>query len=149
MIRVFSPRNRRSPRLDGFDYTQRRWYFITICTAHRQPFFGELCPDGVALSDIGVIVEEEWLRTAEVRDDIILDEFVVMPDHFHALVGPSYLLDARGQSVTWQRSFHDSIMRNDRHFRRVRAYIKANSQRDPRARCPAASARDSLKCMSC
>ncbi len=157
MIRVFLPKNRKSPRLDGFDYTQRRWYFITICTAHRQPFFGELCPDGVALSDIGVIVEEEWLRTAEVRDDVVLDEFVVMPDHFHALIGLSYLFDVRGQSslsklvgqfkgsvtrrvrqlsplhptVIWQRSFHDSIMRNDRHFRRVRAYIKANPQRTP------------------
>jgi REP element-mobilizing transposase RayT len=152
MIRTFAPRDRKSPRLEGFDYTQRRWYFITICTAHRQPFLGELCPDGVALSDIGVIVEEEWFRTAQVRDDIVLDEFVVMPDHFHALIGLSYLFDVRGQSslsklvgqfkgsvtrrvrqlsvfhpaVIWQRSFHDSIMRNDRQFRHVRAYIKAN-----------------------
>lgn len=98
MIRVFTPKNRKSPRLDGFDYSQRRWYFVTACTAHRQPFLGELRPDGVMLSDIGMIVAEEWQRTEELRDDIVLDEFVVMPDHFHALIALGYLYDVRGQS---------------------------------------------------
>ena len=152
MIRVFASKNRQSPRLDGFDYTQRRWYFVTICTAHRQPFFGVLRPDGVGLSDMGVIAAEEWRRNAAVRDDIALDEFVVMPDHFHALIGLSYTRDVRRRSslsqivgqfkgavtrrvrqlspfhpaVIWQRSFHDSIIRNDAHFRRVKAYIMGN-----------------------
>lgn len=152
MIRTFLPRNRKSPRLEGFDYTQRRWYFVTICTAHRQPFFGKLDPGGVRLTDIGVIVEQEWQRTEELRDDIVLDEFVVMPDHFHALIALGYLYDVRGQSslskligqfkgavtrrvrqlspfhpaVIWQRSFHDSVVRNDSHFRQIKAYIAAN-----------------------
>ncbi|HET7602563.1 MAG TPA: transposase [Gemmatimonadales bacterium] len=154
MIRTFLPRNRKSPRLEEFEYTERRWYFVTICTAHRQPFLGELLPDSVMLSDIGKIVEEEWQRTAELRDDVVLDEFVVMPDHFHALIALGHLYDVRGQSslsmligqfkgavtrrvrqlspfhpaVIWQRSFHDSIVRNDSHFRKVKAYIAANPQ---------------------
>ncbi len=152
MIRTYLLRNRKSPRLEAFDYAERRWYFVTVCTAHRQPLLGALRPHGVMLSDIGVIVEEEWRRTAELRDDVVLDEFVVMPDHFHALIALGYLYDVRSQSslprligqfkgavtrrvrqlspfhpaVIWQRSFHDSIVRNDKHFRRVKAYIAAN-----------------------
>jgi putative transposase len=38
------------------------------------------------LNDCGKIVREEWLKTAEIRDYVTLNEFVVMPDHFHAIV---------------------------------------------------------------
>jgi putative transposase len=42
------------------------------------------------LNEVGRIVCEEWRRTAEVRADVVVDEFVVMPNHVHgvlALVG--------------------------------------------------------------
>ena len=35
---------------------------------------------------VGAIVEREWLRVGELRDNVFLDEFVVMPNHFHAIV---------------------------------------------------------------
>jgi len=40
------------------------------------------------LSEIGEIVNDEWLKTSSIRQDmnITLDEFVVMPDHFHAII---------------------------------------------------------------
>jgi putative transposase len=40
------------------------------------------------LSQIGEIVREEWLNTAVLRPDMNLElgEFVVMPNHFHALI---------------------------------------------------------------
>ena len=41
------------------------------------------------LSDIGKIVETEWERTFELRPDmnLYMGEYVVMPDHFHAIIG--------------------------------------------------------------
>ncbi len=40
------------------------------------------------LSGIGEIVQHEWLRCVELRPDmnLSLDEFVVMPDHFHGIL---------------------------------------------------------------
>jgi len=40
------------------------------------------------LSKIGAIAQSEWLKTAELRNDmnIILDEFIVMPNHFHCMI---------------------------------------------------------------
>jgi REP element-mobilizing transposase RayT len=38
------------------------------------------------LNRYGAIVAEEWQRTAELRRNVILDEFVVMPNHFHGIV---------------------------------------------------------------
>ena len=38
------------------------------------------------LSKIGEIVECEWERTCEIRENVELDEYVVMPDHFHGIL---------------------------------------------------------------
>ena len=77
---------RRSLRLHNFDYTQEGGYFITLCTAVRLPLFGAVVGDQVVLSQIGKIVECEWLRSEVVRREVVLDEFVIMPNHFHAVV---------------------------------------------------------------
>ena len=41
------------------------------------------------LSNIGKIVQSEWLKTFEMRPDMNLwmGEYVVMPNHFHAIIG--------------------------------------------------------------
>ncbi|MEI7812193.1 MAG: hypothetical protein WCJ01_07185 [Ignavibacteria bacterium] len=41
------------------------------------------------LSEIGKIMESEWLKTFELRPDmnLYMGEFVVMPNHFHAIIG--------------------------------------------------------------
>ncbi|HEY1056701.1 MAG TPA: transposase [Emticicia sp.] len=38
------------------------------------------------LSAVGKVVEAEWLNSVNVRKNIALHEFVVMPNHFHAIV---------------------------------------------------------------
>jgi len=38
------------------------------------------------LNHIGAIVQLEWVRSTEIRDEIQLDEFVVMPNHLHGIV---------------------------------------------------------------
>jgi REP element-mobilizing transposase RayT len=44
----------------------------------------------VLLSHIGLIVKEEWCQTNCIRNDITLDEFVIMPNHFHAIIFLGY-----------------------------------------------------------
>jgi putative transposase len=75
-----------SMRFPWWDYAGAGWYFVTICTQHRQCVLGEIVEGSVRLSPAGLIVEEEWRRTATVRPDVRLDEFAVMPNHVHAIV---------------------------------------------------------------
>jgi len=74
-----------STRMPNWDYTFGR-YFITICTKHREPFFGHLIDNDMVLSIPGIIVRDEWIKTSLIRPDVVLDGFVVMPDHFHGII---------------------------------------------------------------
>lgn len=76
----------RSVRLRGYDYTIGGAYFITICTHNRQNLFGEIEKEVVVLNGNGHIAVEEWLKTAVLRPNVILDEFIVMPNHVHGIV---------------------------------------------------------------
>ena len=75
-----------SARLTGWDYSGNGCYFVTICTRNRQCFFGTVIKGQMQLSAIGRIVAEEWGKTAEIRSSIELDQWVIMPNHFHAIV---------------------------------------------------------------
>ena len=77
--------NRQSIRLKGYDYSAEGAYFVTIVCKDRLAWFGEIVNGEMQLSDAGKIVEEEWLRGAELRSEISLDENVVMPNHFHGI----------------------------------------------------------------
>ncbi len=78
-----------SARLQNWDYDSNALYFVTICTAHREYHFGDVADGIMNLSEIGKIVETEWLNTFELRPDMNLQmcEFQVMPNHFYAIIG--------------------------------------------------------------
>ena len=87
----------KSTRLPNWDYSSDGFYFVTICTKNRIEWFGEIpvrtassWPGGrngiMGLSDIGCIAYEQWKLTGELRDNVILDEFIVMPNHVHGII---------------------------------------------------------------
>jgi putative transposase len=94
--------HRCSIRLKGYDYSKEGLYFITICVQDRACLFGEIV--GVTLvvaqntdtqntdapvmilNDAGKMVESEWLKLPERFKNIELHEYVVMPNHFHAIL---------------------------------------------------------------
>jgi len=78
--------HRRSVRLQGFDYSKPGAYFVTIDTHRHLSLFGEIADGVVRLNEWGKIARAEWIRTASIRHEITLDEFIVMPNHFHAIV---------------------------------------------------------------
>jgi len=78
--------HRRSIRLKGYDYSQNGAYFITLCTQDRRSIFGKIIKGEMQLSQLGIIARDEWLKTSEMRKNIEMDEFVVMPNHFHGII---------------------------------------------------------------
>jgi putative transposase len=79
--------HRRSARLSGYDYTQNGAYMVTVCTAGRECLFGEIIDDGeMMLNTLGCVVEDNWFKSANIRKEIILDAFVVMPNHIHGII---------------------------------------------------------------
>lgn len=77
---------RKNIRLTGYDYASEGAYFVTIVTHGREPLFGKVVDGEMVLNECGRIVAEEWERSASIRAEIEIDEFVVMPNHFHAIV---------------------------------------------------------------
>ncbi len=75
-----------STRLKEWDYSNPWWYYVTINTKDHVEYFGEIDKGVVILNDVGKIVEDEWLKTKEIRTNVDLDYFVVMPNHLHGIV---------------------------------------------------------------
>lgn len=38
------------------------------------------------LNKFGEVVEKEWIKIPILRKNILLDEFIVMPNHFHGII---------------------------------------------------------------
>lgn len=75
-----------SARLASWDYSINAAYFITICTANRQHFFGRIINTKIHLSKIGEFARECWLKIPYHFPHFDLDEFVIMPNHVHGIV---------------------------------------------------------------
>lgn len=86
LFRAMTGNRRNSLRLHGYDYASAGAYFVTACTADRLHLFGKIEDAHVMLTRAGNIVSDNWQRVITLRPDAELDEFIVMPDHFHAIV---------------------------------------------------------------
>lgn len=77
-----------SARLQSYDYASAGMYFITICTKDRTHYFGEIENGMMLFSELGNIVKKEWVKSPIIRPYVNLElgEFVVMPNHFHAIL---------------------------------------------------------------
>lgn len=78
--------HRRSIRLQGYDYSQAGLYFITICCEDRICRFGQVENGTMILNKYGQIAYNEWMKTPEIRPNVKLHEFVVMPNHIHGII---------------------------------------------------------------
>ncbi len=78
--------HRKSIRLAGYDYSQAGLYFITICCEDRICRFGQVENGAMVLNQYGQIAYDEWMKTPEIRPNVKLHEFVVMPNHIHGII---------------------------------------------------------------
>ena len=139
---------RKLPRMERFDYSSAGYYFVTICTKDKKCIFGEPC----RLNTIGKLAEAELLGISGHYDGIAVDKFVIMPNHIHAviIIGCDHAERSRpfptlstvvglyksgtarrihellpGLEV-WQKSFYDSVIRNDAAYLEICKYIEDN-----------------------
>jgi REP element-mobilizing transposase RayT len=70
--------HRRSIRLFGYDYSQPGAYFVTICTYNREL--------SLEAEQVEEIVRSAWASLPARFPHVVLDEFVIMPNHIHGIV---------------------------------------------------------------
>jgi REP element-mobilizing transposase RayT len=102
-------------RLNGFDYSSNGYYFVTICTKDRLQILGSvvgtdlcvrssennnICSSGtnkntnqntnqnnnINLSEFGNSCNRIWLNIPQKFKNVILDDFIIMPDHIHGII---------------------------------------------------------------
>ena len=78
--------NPKSNRLQNYDYSSNWGYFITICTKNRENYFGEIIDGKIILNDFWKIAEKFWLEIPKHFPFVVLDEFVIMPNHIHGII---------------------------------------------------------------
>lgn len=85
----------KSNRVQGYDYSSNWAYFITICTKDRQEFFGEIIDWEMVLNGFGNAVKWFWLEILNHFPSVVLDEFVIMPNHVHGILLIQNIVETR------------------------------------------------------
>lgn len=75
-----------SIRLQNWDYGWNAAYFVTMCTQHRKPFFGNVANGITRLTNIGCLAWRFWCEIPDHFSFVDLGPFVVMPNHVHGIV---------------------------------------------------------------
>jgi REP element-mobilizing transposase RayT len=75
-----------SQRKPGWDYSSEAFYFLTLLTQNRDCNLAEITDGKINLLDFGKIIEQEWLKSFEIRKELFLHAFVIMPNHIHCIV---------------------------------------------------------------
>ena len=139
MISEEQPYTRKnSLRLNGFDYAWPRIYFVTINSHKHRRIFDD---ERVATATV------KCLKELRLKFRFNVYVFCLMPDHFHALIGPGTSGKTLGaicggfKSLStraywqwhdgrlWHRQFYDHILRNREDFEETLNYIRMNPLR--------------------
>jgi REP element-mobilizing transposase RayT len=75
-----------SIRLPDYDYTQPGRYFITLVTERRIDYFGAIVAEKMHENSFGRLARKEWKNLSQRFSNVVLDEFVVMPNHIHGII---------------------------------------------------------------
>lgn len=77
---------RKITRLRNYDYRSNGAYSVTICVAGKRHAFGRIENGVVRYHPFGIIAQDELYATEQLRKNVILDEFMVMPNHVHLIL---------------------------------------------------------------
>jgi len=143
---------RKSPRKQGYDYSQSGAYFVTVCTHDKRHLFGSVHDDLMHLNDLGQLTYDRIGLIPDSYDNVELSDYVVMPNHVHMIV---FLYDAKDKApllsnivggyksgvtrvacqelgfrgTLWQGRFHDHIIRSEASLNDIRFYVQTNPAR--------------------
>ncbi len=148
--------HRHSIRLPGYDYAGAGVIFVTVCTHQRENLFAEIIAESMVRNSVGNIVNTTWQDLPKRFPGLILDAFVVMPNHIHGiLIFPDQPINSappfppaalrhvlrafksisavasnrfleRHEWPLWQRNYYEHIVRNESVLDKARSYIDNN-----------------------
>ena len=117
-------------------------YFITICVKDRLELLGKIDNNkNIKLTKEGKIVKQEISRIEEIYKNIIIDEYIIMPNHLHMLLLINYNngiciskiikhlktnISKEIKKSIFQKSFYEHIIRNENEYLKIKDYIKNN-----------------------
>jgi putative transposase len=165
VIKLTLPK-RKDIRFKNHDYSQNGAYFITVCVKDRHNLLWENNVGAISdrpfchlhklsqLSDIGKIIDDEIHKIGAIYDNVLIDKYVIMPNHIHMIiilkdnedgrqdnedgrpkVAPtiSRIMQQFKGSISkqvgfpmWQKSFYDHIIRNEEEYQKIWEYIDTN-----------------------
>ena len=144
---------RKHIRLKHYDYSTEGFYFITICGQNRVKYFGEIIDGEFILNDAAYMIEKIWLQMLLRYPFILQHDYVLMPNHFHAIVEiknktnvcigeiigafkslttNAYIKGVREnnwisfEKRLWQRNYYEHIVRNEASYIKLSKYIQNN-----------------------
>lgn len=150
--------NRKDNRLKNYDYSQNGAYFITICVKDMECILSKISENKTnnvgadtirpRLTKYGVIVDNAINSIESHYDTIIVDRYVIMPNHIHLMIrinnnknigrmvsAPTVIGSLKrfvsmeiGFSI-WQKSYYDHIIRNDEDYINHLQYIDENPKK--------------------
>ena len=148
---------RKSIRLPNYDYAQAGNYFITICTQDGRHYFGEIV--GATLcgrpNNPHVMIQSRLLELNNRFDDVVIPEYVVMPNHVHFIVRKThketplsaiigwyktmttndYIKGVKNglyepfDKKLWQRNYYEHIIRNEEDYFKIAESIQNNPKK--------------------
>ncbi len=78
---------RKKIRLENYDYSEENMYFITICIKDRVEMLGKIVKENeIELTKEGNVAKHNINKIEEIYDNIIIDEYIIMPNHIHILL---------------------------------------------------------------
>lgn len=69
-----------------WDYSEEAFYFLTIVVQNRICLLGEIVNSKMIPSPFGKIVQREFLKSFDIRRELWLHEYIIMPNHLHTIV---------------------------------------------------------------
>ena len=101
---------RNTTRIPQHDYSSKGYYFVTILCKDRKPLFGTIKGTEVCLSEAGKIAHKCWSEIPDHFPHILLEDFIIMPDHMHGVLHITETQSAKdGMAHAYQKVIPRSI----------------------------------------
>ena len=150
-----TPYHHKSLRNRNINY-RAGWWSVSIQVAKNKSIFGAVVGDRVVLNALGRAVEEYWRSLPTKYPELEIFDFVVMPNHFHALLrihfaptnrehhlgflmsrfkgGTSFIYGKMRRTGEvedigdglWQRDYWDDLITSEAEFKGWQKYIREN-----------------------
>ncbi|MCX6170581.1 MAG: hypothetical protein NTX65_14640 [Ignavibacteriales bacterium] len=118
-----------STRLNGWDYSNPWWYYVTINSKDHTEYFGNIESEKMVQNRMGQIAEEEWLKTKLIRSNVELDYFVIMPNHLHGIIIITNNSKDVARNVSTNNKFSEITPKFGSLSTIIRSYKSATSKR--------------------